>query len=114
VPTEVQRELVITVPLPDDKGRRGDGRQKVHRFRSHWRELGRLLREFRAVAERCESDGTLLADRRRIEDAAYGLRWLELAHGLRLGPSRSIAPQFPSGLISEAPDATLPETAADG
>lgn len=39
---------MITVPLPDDKGRSGDGRPKVHRFRSHWLELGRRLVEFRA------------------------------------------------------------------
>jgi transcriptional regulator with XRE-family HTH domain len=48
VPAHVTRELVITVPLPDDKGRRGDGRSKVHRFRSHWLELGQRLRAFRA------------------------------------------------------------------
>jgi transcriptional regulator with XRE-family HTH domain len=39
---------VITVPLPDDRGRQGDARPKVHRFRSHWLELGRRLRTFRA------------------------------------------------------------------
>ncbi len=48
MPNQVTRELVLTVPLPDDKGRRGDGRPKVHRFRSHWLELGRRLRDFRA------------------------------------------------------------------
>ena len=36
------------MPLPEDRGRRGDGRPKVHRFRSRWLELGRGLREFRA------------------------------------------------------------------
>jgi hypothetical protein len=48
VPHDTNRELVITVPLPDDTGRRGDGRPKLHRFRSHWLELGRRLRAFRA------------------------------------------------------------------
>jgi transcriptional regulator with XRE-family HTH domain len=48
VPAHVSRELIITVPLPDDKGLRGDGRSKVHRFRSHWLELGQRLRAFRA------------------------------------------------------------------
>jgi transcriptional regulator with XRE-family HTH domain len=48
VPAHVSRELVITVPLPDDKGLRGDGQSKVHRFRSHWLELGQRLRAFRA------------------------------------------------------------------
>jgi transcriptional regulator with XRE-family HTH domain len=48
VPAHVSRELVITVPLPDDKGLRRDGRPKVHRFRSHWLELGQRLRAFRA------------------------------------------------------------------
>ena len=41
------RELVLTVALPEDRGRRGDARSKVHRFRSHWVELGRRLRAFR-------------------------------------------------------------------
>lgn len=48
MPNHVSRELVITVALPDDKGGRGDGRPRVRRFRSHWRELGRRLAEFRA------------------------------------------------------------------
>jgi hypothetical protein len=29
-----QRQLVITVALPQDRGRHGDARPKVHRFRS--------------------------------------------------------------------------------
>lgn len=41
------RELVITVPLPEDKGLKGDGRAKVRRFRSRLLDLGRRLREFR-------------------------------------------------------------------
>lgn len=31
---------------------------------------------------------------RRTEDAAHGLRWLELAHGLRLDMQRSLVPQI--------------------
>jgi hypothetical protein len=42
------RPLGVRPRLPDDKGRRGDGRQKAHRFRSYWRELSRQLRDFRA------------------------------------------------------------------
>src|SRR5919202_5003423 len=42
-----QRELVITVPLPEDRGRQGDARPKVHRFRSYGVELGQRLRAFR-------------------------------------------------------------------
>ncbi len=38
----------MTVALPEDRGRQGDARPKVHRFRSHWLELGRRLRAFRA------------------------------------------------------------------
>ena len=36
------------MPLPEDRGRRGDSRPNVHRFRSHLVELGRRLRAFRA------------------------------------------------------------------
>ena len=35
------------------------------------------------------------ADVRRLEDAAHGLRWLELAHGLRFDLRRSLVPQLP-------------------
>ncbi len=41
------RELVITVPLPEDKGLKGDGRPKVRRFRSRLLELGQRLSDFR-------------------------------------------------------------------
>jgi transcriptional regulator with XRE-family HTH domain len=39
---------------------------------------------------------------RRIEDAAYGLRWLELTHGVLLDPRRSLAAQLPPGLHNGA------------
>ncbi len=48
MPAHPSRELVITVPLPEDRGRQGDARPKVHRFRSRCLELGRRLRAFRA------------------------------------------------------------------
>ncbi|CCF84007.1 helix-turn-helix domain-containing protein [Nitrolancea hollandica] len=47
MPHEVQRELVITVLLPEDQGRRGGGRPKVHRFRNQLLDLGPQLRQFR-------------------------------------------------------------------
>ncbi len=220
MPVHPGRELVITVPLPQDRGRQGDGRPKVHRFRSHWLELGRRLRTFRARYGLTQdevarvvgaSDGTALAqwenrvivpdglrrerltellegrlwpelrtsivcgdgmpsrwnqgvrwyrraarerapresagaiaaailedlravgvvdalrryygdhdgewahtvadqrgfgeqcrpDIRRIEDAAYGLRWLEIARGSRLDLGRSLVPQLPLGLLGD-------------
>ena len=48
MPNQLARELVITVPLPEYRGRRGDARPRVHRFCSHWLELRRRLRAFRA------------------------------------------------------------------
>jgi hypothetical protein len=36
---------------------------------------------------------------RRIEDGAYGLRWLELVHGLTFELSRSVVPQLPLRLL---------------
>ena len=36
---------------------------------------------------------------RRIEDAAYSLRWVEFAHELRLDLRRSLVPQLPLGLL---------------
>src|SRR6266545_2497273 len=171
-----QRELVLTVPLPEDRGRRGDARPKVHRFRSYEVELGRRQRvealvagrlwpELRAAViavpgmparwaaavrwyrrasrerARRATEGAAIAalledlrdthrpdvlrqryaaagagwghgaERslapitgpgvsgaggaggaalRRIEDAAFGLRWLEIARGTRFDPSRSL------------------------
>src|SRR5436309_969300 len=40
------REIVVTVPLPEDRGLRGGG-ARVRRFRSHLVELGTRLRAFR-------------------------------------------------------------------
>jgi DNA-binding XRE family transcriptional regulator len=77
------RELVITVPLPEDRGRHGDARPKVHRFRSHWLELGRRLRAFRArygltqdevAAVVGAKDGTALAQWERGTHVPDGLR----------------------------------------
>jgi hypothetical protein len=38
---------------------------------------------------------------RRAEDAAYGLRWLELAHGRRFDLGRSLVPQIPGALVDD-------------
>ncbi len=76
MPNQVARELVITVPLPDDKGRSGDGRSKVHRFRSHWLELGRRLRDFRA---------------------RYGVTQTEVARAIGAGDASTVA-QWESGV----------------
>jgi hypothetical protein len=45
------------------------------------------------------------ADMRRIEDAAYGLRWLELAQRSRFDLSRSLVPQLPLAFLGDARDA---------
>ena len=44
----VARELVVAVPLPEDRGLRGDGRPHVRRFRSLQLDLGQRLAAFRA------------------------------------------------------------------
>ena len=175
------------MPLPEDRGRKGDARPKTHRFRSHWLELGQRLRAFRerygltqdevaraveasegttvgqwengvnvpdgirwyrrASRERrpretigpavaavldelrvvvfpddlrrayCERDGEWVralaarqrmgddhkADLRRVEDAGFGLRWLELTHGVRYDLRRSLVPQVPLGQLGAEP-----------
>ena len=53
---------------------------------------------------------TCRADLRRIEDAAHGLRWLEVVQGQRFDLSRSLVPQLPLALLDadsrdERPDA---------
>ena len=52
------------------------------------------------------------ADLRRIEDAAYGLRWLELAHGLRFDLSRSLAAQLPLALLGDDRDSVRADRSA--
>jgi transcriptional regulator with XRE-family HTH domain len=44
-------------------------------------------------------------DLRQVEDAAYGLRWLELAHGRHLELGRSLVPQLSLALLDDAVDA---------
>jgi hypothetical protein len=45
---EAGREFAFLVPLPRDYGRAGDGRPRVHHYRSFDLRLGQELREFRA------------------------------------------------------------------
>ncbi|GEM_PF-7011317 len=40
-------------------------------------------------------------DLRRIEDATYGLRWLEVVHGLRFDLGHSLVRQIPLALLSD-------------
>jgi hypothetical protein len=42
---------------------------------------------------------------RRLEDAAYGLRWVEVAHGLRFDLDRSLVPQLPLSVLGEGVEA---------
>ena len=51
------------------------------------------------VAEGCGLGESHRAHLRRLEDAAYGLRWLELAGGLRLDLGCSLAAQLPLSFI---------------
>lgn len=97
MPARPGRELVITVPFPEDKGRQGDARPKIHRFRSHWLELGPRLRALRVrygltqdeVAEVVgASDGTALAQWEICVTVPDGLRRARLSELLagRLWP----------------------------
>jgi hypothetical protein len=53
------------------------------------------------VANRCSVDEGQQTGLRRVEDAAYGLRWLEIAHSLQLDVRRSLVGQLPPGLLSD-------------
>jgi hypothetical protein len=58
------------------------------------------------VAHGCELGEDHRPNLRRIQYAAYGLRWLEIVHGLRLDLRRSLVRQLPVGLLDQAADAT--------
>src|SRR6266508_4635070 len=95
-----QRELVVTVPLPEDRGRKGDARPKTHRFRSHWLELGQRLRAFRErygltqdeVARAVEaSEGTTVGQWENGVNVPDGIRWYRRASRERR-PRETIGP----------------------
>ena len=62
-------------------------------LRRHYRE--RDGDWVRAILNPPDPGAAPSADPRQVEDAAYGLRWLELARGVRLDLRRSLAPQLP-------------------
>lgn len=75
----------------------------VEALRGHYRERdGDWAATVVARLERSEEQRS---DLRHIEDAAYGLRWLELAHGLRFDLGRSLVPQLPLMLLDGVADA---------
>ena len=118
------------LPVSWDRGVRWY--RRASRERGPRETLGRtvaaLLDELRAVVwpeelrqAYCERDGEWApsvaarqrlgeqhhADVRRLEDAAFGLRWLELIHGVRYDLRRTLASQIPLNLLDEEPpDAT--------
>lgn len=58
------------------------------------------------VAHDCGLGDEHRTNLRRIEDAAYGLRWLEIVHGLRFDLGSSLVRQLPLGLLDRAAEAT--------
>ena len=59
-------------------------------------EWAHALADQRGCGDACR------ADLRRIEDPAYGLRWLEVTRGVRVDLRRSLVPQLPLGLLGAA------------
>src|SRR5204862_3801619 len=59
------------------------------------------------LAPDCKADGLPAADRRRAEEAAFGLRWLELERGLRFDTGCSLVGQLAlsilDGVVGERP-----------
>jgi transcriptional regulator with XRE-family HTH domain len=64
----------------------------------------------RAIADRQRLGEERRAELRRLEDAAFGLRWLEPTHGVRYDLRRSLVAQLPLELL----DASPPEPPANG
>jgi len=62
----------------------------------------------RALAARQRMGDDHKADLRRVEDAGFGLRWLELTHGVRYDLRRSLVPQVPLSLLgAESSDGSV-------
>ncbi|MPZ49273.1 MAG: hypothetical protein GEU75_08235 [Dehalococcoidia bacterium] len=53
------------------------------------------------IAERCGRGGQGRPELRRLEDAAYALRWVELARDVRLDPCRSLVHQLPVSFVGD-------------
>ncbi len=68
-------------------------------LRHHYRE--RDGDWIHGVAAQCRLPNDLRLDLRRIEDAAYGLRWLELTHGLYFDPLQALTTQLAVCLLGE-------------
>lgn len=66
----------------------------------------------RGVAARRGFGESHQVDLRRVEDAAFGLRWLELTHGLRFDLCRSLVSQLPLRLLEGEPCDTSPDQQA--
>ena len=62
-----------------------------------------VIADHRGLGERWRPDV------RRIEDAAYGLRWLEVPQGSRCGLRRSLVPQLPLALLDSETADTRPD-----
>ena len=58
----------------------------------------------RGVAVRCGLAEEHPADLRRIEDAAYGLRWLEIEHDRQFNLRNSLVPQLSLDLLDQEAD----------
>lgn len=54
----------------------------------------------KAILEPLDRGEASAVDLRRVEDAAYGLRWLELVHRLAFRLDRSLVPQLPLRLLA--------------
>lgn len=72
--------------------------ESAEALRRHYRE--RDGDWARAVVGQCGLEDEQRADVRRVENSAYGLRWLELMRGLRLDLRRSLVPQLPPTLLA--------------
>jgi transcriptional regulator with XRE-family HTH domain len=59
VPNHLGRELILTIPLPEDRGLDGNGGPKVRRFRSFLLALGARLRAFRREHDLTQGAGDL-------------------------------------------------------
>ena len=107
MPAELARELVITVPLPEDRGLAGDGRPRVRRFRSLSAALGQRLRAFREwhALTQAEVAGVVGAGHksavsqweagRSVPDGLRRERLIELLEG-------RLWPQLRAAVVSEA------------
>ncbi len=98
-----ERSGAVVAAVLDDLRTLGSPEALRRRYVEQDGEWARALADQRGLGD---ASG---ADLRRIEDAAYGLRWLEVTRGIHVDLRQSLVPQLPLGVLNAESSNERPE-----